>query len=196
MTQNKEIYLGKVYLMNEIPLVNVTFNPYDMFEEVVDLLNDLPLVEISLKRSQITLIFDKEIIPLNKTRFLLDHLVNIDVESGFPYFTSLNDIPMIVIPDLKYNVDNLKVKFNEKNIFAAIVILIDTIAQKICSCPSLEIVFSSNYIKCYLDKPGLTVDDLKAYENLFGDQQGTLELHAQRPYLLFVNEGVDDGERT
>ena len=107
--------------------------------------------------------------------------------SDNPYFVIAEENPAIILP------------FKEKyptfsnNPFLTLNKLIIEISETICKCPALEIVFSGQYLKCYLDKPGLTTEDLKSYERIF-DSEGTLELHGQRPYLLFINEdltGVD-----
>lgn len=170
-----------------IPLVTLTYNVFDMFESISEFLKDAELVEISLKQSQITLIFDKDILRLNDLNLLTKYINElVPTGVGEAYFTSLNDIPMIVIPEI--NVDGPVFRAKSKNnTFMLMMNLITTIAEKICTCPSLEIIFSDTYLKCYLDKPGLTVSNLMEYEKLF-NLEGSLELHAQRPYLLFIRE--------
>lgn len=165
-----------------IPLVKMTYDVFDMFDSVSEFLEGAYLTEISLKQNQITLTFDKDILRLSSIKLLLEFIEDLIPSDNNGYFTSLNDIPMIVIPDIKFTGLTQK-----NNVFMVMMDLITKIAEKICTCPSLEIVFSSNYLKCYLDKPGLTVNDLREYEKLF-DLEGSLELHAQRPYLLFVRE--------
>ena len=161
----------------------------DLFEEVRRLDDSIQsnLIEVSVKQHQIDFMFKKD---------MLVYVSDLnDIKSSFeglhlfeePYLTVFEDEIHFIIPNIELN--NMK-----QHIFMK---FIGKLADEICTCPSLEFVISPFYIRCYLDKPGLFVDDLKKYDKILNDK-GTLELHTQRPYLLYVYYGVHDdtGEKT
>ena len=76
----------------------------------------------------------------------------------------------------------------DKDVFYPFLKTIEDFAEKICTCPSLEFVITGQYMKCFLDKPGLRVEDLNHYEEILNAKgKGELELHPQRAYLFFIN---------
>lgn len=173
-----------------VELVEFYFDMYEIFTEIKKYLQS-SLIEISVKQHQITFIFEKEILPL-KTLYLVHDWIYTDLETDQAYLTSLNDIPMVVIPDLYFNQGELSENENHSSLISMLY-MISIVADKICKCPALEIAFSDQYLKCYLDKPGLTMNDLENYQKMFGPNP-TLELQVQRPYLLFINENMDVGD--
>lgn len=167
----------------EIQLVDVTFNVFQIFNAIQTLFDEDILLEISVRQSQISLILDDDIIPLSS--FCQKDWFEV---SENPYLAIAEDNPVIILL-FKENYSPVI----SQNPLINLKKLITEISERVCKCPALEIVFSNQYLKCYLDKPGLTINDLKEYENIF-DMQGTLELHGQRPYLLFINENISAGD--
>lgn len=164
-------------------VTDISYNVFEIFGTINDSLPNSKLLEVSVRQSQVTLIFDDEVIPLSDLR------ENKWIDgSGESYLATTEEGPVIVVP---FNVEELKTQFS--NPFKLLYDLILLISDEICKCPALEIVFSNQYLKCYLDKPGLRVEDLKKYENIF-KLEGTLELHSQRPYLLFINSELSESD--
>ena len=142
------------------------------FKKINDICSN-DLVEISVKQHQITLMFDTSLLYFSGIE-KLPYLSN-----GF--ITTFGDNLFITIEVTESTKEIYKEEYY-KNFFDVIRIF----AEKICQCPSLEYVVSNQYIKCFLDKTNLTVNDLKTYEDVLG-AEGQLELHPQRAYLLFIN---------
>jgi len=173
-----------------VELVEFYFDMYEIFKDIDEYLQS-SLIEISVKQHQITLVFEKDILPL-RVLSLVNDWVSTDLDTDQAYVTSLNDIPMIVIPELYFNQAELSENRNHSSLISMLY-MISIVADKICKCPALEIAFSEQYLKCYLDKPGLTMNDLENYQKMFGPNP-TLELQVQRPYLLFINENLEIGD--
>lgn len=157
----------------------------DLFNEVnriKDLL-ETDFVEISVKQHQIDVVFKQDnginLEDLNKIKKVFEK--NHTFET--PYLTTFEEEFHFTIPQIEKKKDKKK-----PHLFMA---AIQKMADEICMCPSLEYVISSFYVKCFLDKPGLYVSDLSKYNEILQDK-GTLELHAQRPYLLYVYYGAND----
>ena len=156
----------------------------DLFNEIDELKKMIQsdFVEISVKQHQIDVIFKKgEPLYLKDLNELYIRM-NIGLETKEPYIVSFEDEIHYIIPDIQVSEETQPYIFMK---------VIQKLAEHICQCPSLEYVVSSFYVKCYLDKPGLYVEDLKKYDEIMGNN-GTLELHTQRPYLLYVYYGVND----
>ena len=141
---------------------------------------DFKIIEMSVKQHQITIMFDdQELLFFNDiNHFLLKLKDSVQKET---YITTSSDVLYLTIPF------NDEEEFTGEPYLDEFIKIIKKMAEKICQCPSLEYVISNKYIKCFLDKPGLYVTDLVEYEKIINEGKGTLELHAQRPYLLFVN---------
>lgn len=161
-------------------LATFTFNVFEIFEDISSMFPESMLLEISVRQSQISLIFEQEILLVSSLNAELFNSVTDDA-----LLMCVEDKLNLVLPFRKSGV-NISISNDS---FINLRFLIQKISDTICKCPALEIVFSNQYLKCYLDKPGLTVDDLQQYQKLF-DAEGTLELHTQRPYLLFINENL------
>lgn len=153
-----------------------------MFSHFNDINSDLEysnILEISVKQHQIAIWLDNP----DKLFYLSDSLQlvhDVIVTPQTSYITTLNDNMYVIIEDIPDDFDNDSSKFN---IFMKV---IRYLADHVCTCPALEYVISDKYIKCYLDKPGLKLDDIRKIEELFGETC-TLELTTNRPYALFIN---------
>lgn len=155
----------------------------DKLFEMVKRLNDIldgQLLEVSVKQHQITISVKEAILHFNHIKDLLLFSIHDDVS----FISVNNDILYLTFGGLSVEeVDSTK------PIFKTFINIISQFAEKVCTCPSLEFIISPQYLKCFLDKPGLGIKDLKEYENILDAKgKGELELHPQRPYLLFINE--------
>ena len=138
------------------------------------------LIEISVKQRQITFIYDDSLVFFSD---FSDFFYGINQKTAEESYVTFYDEKLhITFGGLE--LDNME----KGNVFKPFLETIKEFADNICTCPSLEFVISELYIKCFLDKPNLGVSDLKKYEDIL-EAEGGLELHPQRPYLLFVNEG-------
>ena len=153
----------------------------ELFKKVkeIDEMLGNQLLEISVKQHQITISTKEPNVYFNYVQKLID--ASLDKDSSFISF--LNDVLYFVFSDL--SVEEMK----EDNLFYLFMLTISDFSEKVCKCPSLEFVISPQYIKCFLDKPGLTIDALSDYEDVLEAKgKAELELHPQRAYLLFINE--------
>ena len=149
---------------------------FEQFDIVNDMLGN-QLLEMSIKQHQITLSMKEPIFEFQYIQSLLSLYSKEEC-----YVTTHTDTLYFTLVGLSTDV------LSEDNMFYPFMDIIEEIAKEVCTCPSLEFVISSQYIKCFLDKPGLKVSDLSKYEEVFkANGQGELELHPQRPYLLFIN---------
>lgn len=154
-------------------------NLFKVFSSIADYFT-YDLIEIAIKPRQTVLIFNGAYLMDKDLKQLLD--ITKGANQGFLYSEE-----NIMHYALDYNEDETIPKISQPFIN-----VLKEISEKVCACPILEFVVSDKYIKMYLDKRDLTVDDLTKYEEIFGfPNEGTLMLHTQRPYLLFVNTEYD-----
>lgn len=165
--------------------MNDLFNSFKSINEILE----GELLEISVRRHQISYIFGGNSIGLKDIKTLIDTMKKYEINSS--YLTVQDDNYVFITFEGWYKNSETDGRYID-NVFK---MYIDEIADKICTCPALEFVVSAQYIKCFLDKGGLTVDDLSSYEELMG-AKGSLELTPQRPYLLFINENYYLEEET
>lgn len=159
-------------------MINNLFETFGLLNTTMD----NQILEMSVKQHQITFIMKESILYFPYVNKLTKHITNYN-ES---YVTTHNDVLYFIIGDL--STKNL----DEGDLLYPFVSLIEKFADKICQCPSLEYVVSNQYIKCFLDKPGLKLTDLEEYELILGAaNKSELEMHPQRPYLLFINENYE-----
>lgn len=158
---------------------------FQLFNDI-NKLSDDNIVEMSIKRSRVnfefkdgSLIYSKIVIGLLQDPLIQeDNLYITNWENSIrltcdtTHLTKSSDIP-------------------KKSLFKEFFNLIEELGDHICQCPSLEYVIAENFVKIYIDKPSMSIDDLKNLEKVFG-QSFTLELTKQRPYCLFI-EGKSDG---
>ena len=162
-------------------------NLKDLFKqtkEISELLNG-ELLEISVRQHQVTISVKEPMLSLPYVKEILNSAKN----SSDSFVSTKNDV-------LYFTIGGLSKKIGKKNIFYPFIDIITSFADNICACPSLEFIISNQYMKCFLDKPGLkrgfreeTKESLMDYEDILeAEGKGELELHPQRPYLLFINE--------
>lgn len=149
---------------------------FNIFNVLRGDLEENSILEISVKQDQISLLLKEPMLNFKDFSIINDYIEKGDV------YTILTQEQLYVMID-----DPV---FSEKTSspFAYLMQIIQKMAEEICTCPVLEYSVTDTYIKCFLDKPGLKIDDLHKYEEILevvGDAE--LELHAQRPYLLFIN---------
>lgn len=155
----------------------------ELFKQVglINKMLDGQLLEISVRQHQVTLSIKDSLVYFPQIKKMLDFS---DDSKSFVSFS--DDIFYFVFVNLSSE------DMTDKDIFYPFLKTIEDFAEKICTCPSLEFIISPQYLKCFLDKPGLKVGNLREYEEVLGAEgEGELELHPQRPYLLFINENSE-----
>lgn len=155
----------------------------DLFKQFnqIDKKLDGDILEISVKQHQITFSLKEPLVTFNDISNLIAMYA-----SDNSYVTTKNDIIYITFNDISNDL------IKKNNSLYDFMTIIQEMSDKVCTCPSLEYIISREYIKCFLDKPGLRVSDLLEYENILEAKgKGELELHPQRPYLLFINENLE-----
>lgn len=153
-----------------------------MFNKINDMLGKNELLEISVKQHQITLSSKQSNVFYFSDILNLTHDVLINPTSS--YVTTFNDDMFIIIEDIPDDIGDVQSDFKE------FINVIRFMANHICTCPALEYVISNQYIKCFLDKSGLKLSEIKELENLFG-AECTLEVNGPRAYALFVNDHIE-----
>ena len=156
--------------------IEYLFNQFNKINEKLE----GEILEMSVKQHQVTISLKESLLSFNDVDILND------IYSFQNYVTTKNDIIFITFPDISQDT------IEEKSDLYIFMSVITQMANDICSCPSLEFVISKEYIKCFLDKPGIRTSDLLKYEEILGAKdKGELELHPQRPYLLFINDNLE-----
>lgn len=157
--------------------LNELFKQVDLINEVLD----GQLLEISVRQHQVTISIKDSLVYFPQLKKMFDFAFD---SKSFVSFS--DDIFYFVFVNLSSE------DITDKDIFYSFLKTIEDFAEKICTCPSLEFVISPQYLKCFLDKPGLKVGNLREYEKVLdAEGKGELELHPQRPYLLFINENSE-----
>lgn len=146
---------------------------FNEFKKISERL-ELELLEISVRQHQISYIFAGSTIGLQDIETLTCITQQYNVRQS--YLLTAQEENFIICTFEKWEDENSPFKK-----------YIMKIAENVCQCPALEFVVCGQYVKCFLDKGGLTVDDLVAYEKVMGTS-GTLEMTPPRPYMLFINE--------
>lgn len=154
---------------------------FDTFYKIQQVCSVCNIKEISVKQHQIDIRLDErdfcyfsDVLP-----FVEDDLTDPDAA----YVATGQDGMHLII---EINSDEPKAPLSMFNTFVQV---IRFLADKVCKCPSLEFAISGQYLKFYLDKPGITLEELTIVEQLF-NSKCTLELGIQRPYILFINENL------
>lgn len=157
---------------------------FDSFNQISEIFNN-NVVEISVKRHQISLELNQKTILLQD----IDKFYN-QVKVLQDSFIATNEDSLFIVCGLS---EGVLEDTEMQGLFKDFISVTEEIFEKVCKCPVFEFVVSDKYIKIYLDKQGLTTEDLNAYEEIFQLKgEGTLELHPQRPYLLFVNTNIEE----
>lgn len=160
-------------------------NLFEAYNKISKIFSD-NLIEISVKRHQITLEFNEKVVTLNNLNQFYEKSPKLKKDS----FIASNEDSLFLACQLG---DEFLEDKENQGLFTDFISITDEIFEKVCKCPVFEFVISDKYLKMYLDKQGLTTSDLETYESIFKNEgEGTLELHAQRPYLLFVNLSFEE----
>ena len=160
---------------------------FKSFNEIAVIFGD-SLAEISIARHRISLEFQEKMLLLQNINSFYEKMPEVKENSFF----AVNEDILYLVCELNEAVLQDKEK---QGLFKSFIEATDEVFERVCKCPVFEFVVSDKYIKIYLDKQGLTNEDLEAYEDIFKLKgEGTLELHAQRPYLLFVNIEFEEGD--
>ena len=140
--------------------------------------------EISVHRNQVSFLFEsKNIIYLKNIYDIEERIDPIKIDD----ITLFENTLIASTRDLS-ELDITKEDFsNPLCLFKAV---IEELVEVICACPVLEFVISSSYIKCYLDKPNIPLEDVAKLDAIFGGK-GILELKGQRPYVLYIKEDTE-----
>ena len=159
----------------------VVINSLFKIAKSIDETLDGQLLEISVKRHQITISIKESMLYFPAAYSIIKSTTKLS-ES---FISTKDDVIYFTLGGL--SIDDL----SEKDILYPLMCVIEDFAEQICTCPALEFVLSTQYVKCFLDKPGLRVENLIEYERILkAEGKGELELHPQRPYLLFINDEV------
>lgn len=154
------------------------------FQDCKKFIGDNDLTEISVVDKEIALVF------VNTNVFNINNGIGLLVEDPL----IKNDVDVYLATDDK-NMRIYVTGYNEstsKSAFHTFIKVFNKVSDIICTCPMLEYAISPLYLKIYLDKPGLSVQQLIELEEFF-NAKCTLELH-NRPYALFILDGVlNDG---
>lgn len=152
---------------------------FSAFDKLNDFEGSQRIIEVSVHQNQITLVFDS------------DNIIYMDVLADIEKIIDPVKITDITLFDnvLRASCRNLndltpEEKVIVKNPFCLFKWTIDQISDVVCKCPSLEFSISDVFIKCYIDKPNIALEDLVKLDNIF-NAKGVLELGHQRAYVLY-----------
>ena len=149
--------------------------------EIIDSQLEVDIMEISVKQSQITLVFFDSIIVYMNDLLALDKMGDKLKVTDVTCFQDQLYVSMRGIKGYE--------SFGDESMFTAFYDVIVTLRDLVCSCPALEYVISKEYLKVYLDVPNIQLSELYKLIDVF-KQDPFVELSGDRPYLLFVNEDV------
>ena len=135
--------------------------------------------EIHVKKKELSFTFENQMIVDFDDLF---HLNEIEDSLNINYIATLDDILYVVIP-----VAETKMIEPKRHPLSFIFSFIYTLKDKLCSCPALEFVVSSDYIKIYLDMPNLDPKNIIELNELL-ESECVIELSSARPYLLYVKD--------
>lgn len=152
---------------------------FELFDKINSNLEN-NIAEISFKQSQMSITFE------DQTIVLWDDLMELQCIEDQYAITSLstfNECLHVVFSNLDETLIN-KVTVEP---YSFLYSFIFNLKETLCSCPALEYVISSNYIKIYLDLPNIYARDIINVDKEI-NSEGILELSSQRPYLLYVKD--------
>ena len=166
-----------------------TTNLKVMFE-AFDTINNIQGVEdireISVHQNQISFLFTSTNIVYMK---IIDEIEKIIYPIEIDDITLFEDSLIASCRDLTgLKPDNNDYTANPLCLFKCV---INELSKTVCSCPALEFVLSDTYLKCYIDKPNIPLQDIAKLDKIF-DSRGILELSGQRPYVLYVKGDAYD----
>lgn len=138
---------------------------------------DGELLEISVKRSEMSFCFDSQVSYHDVTK-----LNDLSFSMGVTNITSFENMLFVNYENLSEGLVTMEM---EGVLF--LYSLIYKLRDILCTCPALQFVVSDVYIKVFIDLPGIKVEDLVKLDTLF-DSKGSLELNNARPYVLYVKD--------
>lgn len=152
---------------------------FELFDKInFNLENNI--AEISFKQSQMSITFeDQTIVSLDD----LMELQCIENQYAITSISTFNECLHVIFSNLDETLIN-KVTVEP---YSFLYSFIFNLKEILCSCPALEYVISSNYIKIYLDLPNIYARDIINVDKEL-NSEGILELSSQRPYLLYVKD--------
>lgn len=152
----------------------------------INKLSDDNIVEISIKKARINFEFKDGSIVYSK--ILLGLLEDPLINEENSYMTSWEGNIRLTCDTHQFvNGNNATLNIPKDSLFKDFFDLIEELGDHICQCPSLEYVVAENFIKVYIDKPSMSINDFIDLKEVFG-QNYTIELSKQRPYCLFIAE--------
>lgn len=157
---------------------------FKTFNELNEKITDNEIDEISIKQPQIQFTFLNGKILSIKDILAIEAHVNYAIATDV---TTYDDSIMLTFRDLENSQENIDKPDNK---FKPFLQLINALAEKVCTCPSLEATITKNYIKFYIDKPNIQLDALQEVDKIIG-AKSQLELTGPRPYLLYVKDYED-----
>ena len=159
------------------PMIKTMFEVFDKINSNLE--NNI--AEISFKQSQMSITFeDQTIISWDD----LMELQGIENQYSITSISTFNECLHVVFSNLDETLINLKTTVEP---YSFLYSFIFNLRETLCSCPALEYVISSNYIKIYLDLPNIHARDIINVDKEL-NSEGILELSSQRPYLLYVKD--------
>lgn len=160
-------------------------NAFTAINKLNDRLNN-QTIEISIKRSQFELTFEAHAIITVEDLASLSNVFGDSLD--FTDITCFNDRLFVSYRGLE---DSFMEDKNVSNIFKDIYKLIIVLRDKLCTCPALECILSPEYIKIFIDVPNIQLSNINAVSDIL-EQDPFLELGADRPYLLYINEELNN----
>lgn len=160
-------------------------NAFSAINKLNDQLNN-KTIEISIKRSQFELTFEEYAIITGEDLALLSIVFGDSLD--FTDITCFNDRLFVSYRGLE---DSFMEDKNVSNIFKDIYKLIVVLRDKLCTCPALECILSPEYIKIFIDVPNIQLSNINDVSDVL-EQDPFLEFGADRPYLLYVNEELNN----
>lgn len=152
----------------------------DIFNTINSDCIDNTLIEISIKKSRINYEFlDANLLHIQGINGLLEDEL---ITESMLYLTSLNDNIRVTFDCEDIVLHNM---VPDNSIYKPLLNLLEEIGEHICQCPALEYAISEDYVKVYIDKPNIAIEDLQNLSEVF-DSSFSLELQKQRPYCLFI----------
>ena len=154
---------------------------FKTFNEINKKIIDNEIDEISIKQPQIQFTF------LNGKILSIRDILAIESYANYTEATDVttyNDSIQLTFRNMENSQENIDKNDNK---FQPFLQLINTLAEKVCTCPSLEATITKNYIKFYIDKPNIQLDALQEVDKIIG-AKSQLELTGPRPYLLYVKD--------
>lgn len=159
------------------------YNMFGAFDKVNDISGIESISEISVHQNQISFTFESKNIIYMENIDEIEQLINpIKITDITLFENSL----IASCRDLKSLDDK---KSNQSNPLCLFKAVIEELAKTVCACPALEFVISGSFIKCFLDKPNIVLEDVAKLDTIF-DSKGILELNGQRPYVLYVRDEI------